>query len=430
MKQPRSDAPQRKPRRRWRWHIPPAILHGPETLEGTLVLEEVESEKGLLLWQAARDVTLWSSVEPVEKREGLFAAEAGERRREVLGRVDVGELKEAMETLARMLESPAQADSEEVRSACEEVSRWAEENGLAATALAFAQAGALAAPRHAAAGLRVGVLARDRGEDARAETWFRRTIGLARQSKDWESYSRAFISLGNLYVRRGNLPVARHLHIRALRAARRHSFREIQGKALHNLFGIALEMGRPKEAESYARAALEAYGPEHPGVPLLAHDVAYFWTTLGHFSPALSVFQALLPVIRKPKHRVAVLGNLARAAGGTGDRETYEEAKARVWEMTDDAEAREYAARALLGVAHGASSVGEWSEAERAARAAQEIAEERQEARVQHQTEVVLEAVRSERSAEAAAAGGVDAEDVDALAADFVRSLREHSAAG
>lgn len=433
MKAPRSsDSPQRKPRRRWRWHVPPAILHGPETLEGTQVLDEVKGEIGLLLWQSLRDVTLWSSIDPPEKREALFAATAGERRRALLGHAEEAGVGEPMQLLARLVEDPAKAEPEEVMGACREVSEWAEAEGLLATALAFAQAAALASPRTGAAGLRVGKLARKKGEDARAETWFRRTIGLSRQGKDWASYAEAFIALGNLYVRRGSLPVARHLHIRGLRAARRHSLRELQAGALHDLFGIALELGEAREAEAHARAAFDAYGPEHPRVPMLAHDVAYFWMTLGHFEPSLAVFQALLPEIRKPSARICVVGDIARAAGGAGERETFERAQAQLEELLREPESGEYAARALLELAHGAASLGEWSTAEQAARQAQELAGERQEAQVREVAQGILEAIQGERAVETARAGGerVQREEIDALAADFVRSLTEHSAAG
>lgn len=432
MKQRRSDTPQRKPRRRWRWHIPPAILHGPETLEGTELLDEVKGAKGLVLWQALRDVTLWSGIEQPADRAGLFAPGAGERRREGVRSIGGSEIDSQLETLTGLLDDPEGATSEAVTGACGEIATWAEENALPATALAFAQAGALASRTNAAAGLRVGKLARKKGEDARAETWFRRTIGLARQAKDWDSYASAFIALGNLYIRRGNLPVARHLHIRALRAARRHSLRNTQAMALHDLFVIAIEMGQVKEATAHARGAFEAYGPRHRRIPVFAHDVAYFWTTQGYFEPALAVFEALFPVLNGAAHQICAVGNIARAAGGVGKREVFSRAQEQMDELLQKEEAREYAARALLDVARGGATLGEWSAAENAARMAQEIAAERQEARVLAVAETILDAVRNERAAEFAVAARAELarDEADALAADLVRSLKEMSAAG
>ena len=81
------------------------------------------------------------------------------------------------------------------------------------------------------------LLARRRNEMARAETWFRHTVMVSRQTGDWESYSRAYIALGNMLIARGNLPAAAKMHIKALRAARRKGLQQIQGMALHDLGG-------------------------------------------------------------------------------------------------------------------------------------------------------------------------------------------------
>src|SRR5688500_8834386 len=70
----------RKPRRRWRWHVPPALMHGGESLEGVQVLEEVQGPLGLLLWETYRDVALWAGTAP-EERDGLFSAGAAAARR-------------------------------------------------------------------------------------------------------------------------------------------------------------------------------------------------------------------------------------------------------------------------------------------------------------------------------------------------------------
>jgi len=432
MKTRPSEKPPRKPRKRWRWHVPPAILHGPETLEGTEMLDEVGGETGVLLWQSLRDVTLWSGAAP-EKREGLFSPGAGEGRRSMLRSVKVDpEIRAPLDTLAELVENPAGAVADTVTAACREISQWAESNGNLAAAVAFAQAGALASPANPTAGLRVAKLARKKGENARAETWFRRTVGLARQAKDWESYSRAFLGLGNLYKLRGAFPTARHLYIRGLRAAKRHSMRTLQGDALHELFGVAADMEQPREAESLARAAYEAYGPDHPLIPALAHDVAFFWTTLGHFGPALSVFQALLPEFHRPVDRMCIAGSLARAAGGAGAEEAFTEARREVERLLSDPGAGEIAARALLDLARGAVSLGDWDAAERAVSRAREIAQEREEARVLQVAESIVDAVRSERTLEEEKAGGekLDVEETEALAADFIRSIREHAAAG
>ncbi|MDP9349296.1 MAG: hypothetical protein M3P24_09190, partial [Gemmatimonadota bacterium] len=354
MKQPRPAAKQKRQRRRWRWHIPPAILQGEEKLEGMELLDElqasrtveVDRETGLVLWQSLRDVTLWASFDTmgqpgaqdaadedtgkqkpmrdyrptVADRAGLFSSTAAERRNASLARIDpeLG-ITDPLRVLAGLLEDPLGTPQEVVTGACGEISHWAEEHELMATALAFGQAAALASPRNPVTGLRVGKLARKKGENARAETWFRRTVGLARQAKDWASYAEAFLWLGNLYVQRGSFPVARHLFIRSARAAKRHSLRNVHAGALHDLLVVAVLTGNIQEAASLARAAFDTYGTEHPRLPALAHDIAYFWMRLGQFEPALAVVEVLLPEMRTAASRMVVLGSIARAAGGVGD---------------------------------------------------------------------------------------------------------------
>ncbi len=432
MKQPRRpDAPPRKPRRRWRWHIPPAIVHGAEALEGTEILSEYTGELGLVLWQAVRDISLWSSVTPPENRAGLFGPNAGKRRAASIAAANPdSEIAPALATVARILEDPAGTSTEQVMLACREISQWADAQGTLATALSFAQAAAFACPGNAASGLRVGQIARRRLEYARAETWFRRTIGLARQARDWASYAEAFLALGTLYMQRGNFPVARQLFIRAYRAAKRHSLRNVLAGSLHNLFWTAVSSGQHDEAEALSRTTFEAYDPESPRVPAFAHDVAYFWVSRGQFAPALSVFQALLPHINVPTERLAILGSTARAAGGAGDRDRFDEVGPEIWKLIRGSEVGEQAAGVLTDLARGAASLGRWNEAEEAAKAAEELATEAGQAQVQITAQAILDAVRHERRFETNVQAAETTSSVDGLATDLVRTLDEYAAVG
>src|SRR5688500_20400032 len=93
------------------------------------------------------------------------------------------ELEEPLSVLARMLGEPTRITEEMVALSCRRISQWSDDDGLLATALAFAQAAATVTPGDAVAAFAVGKLARRRAEYARAETWFRRTIALARDRK-------------------------------------------------------------------------------------------------------------------------------------------------------------------------------------------------------------------------------------------------------
>jgi tetratricopeptide (TPR) repeat protein len=424
MRPKRLSPPVRRTTRRWR--TPPAITHGAEPFEGLAVLDEVKGPLGFLLWQAARDVNLWAAVEPGE-RAGLFVPGADASLQALIrsAGVDV-QLESPLMTIMRMTGSPETVRPEGVELACQHIAHWADHQGFLATAICFGQAAALAVPMDAGAAYAVGRMARRRAEYSRAETWFRRAVALARQTGDWQSYALAFSGLGNLYMQRGNFPAARRFHVRALRAARRHSLRAIQGSAQHDLFVLAAGSNHKDEAERYARGAFESYGPEHPRLPALANDLAYVWMERGHFAPALTVFEALLPHLSRQEDRLVCLANIVRAAAGAGERRLFEQMWDEVWDGLSRDGGTENAAQVLLELAHGAAQLGETERAERAAERAVKTARERGEAKTLLTAESVLDSVRRGRAARARAAEAprpAAPEDTEVFATDLVRSL-------
>lgn len=424
MRPKRLSPPVRRTTRRWR--TPPAITHGAEPFEGLTVLDEVKGPLGFLLWQASRDVNLWAEVTP-EERVGLFVPGADASLHALVrsAGVDV-QLESPLMTIVRMAGSPETARPESVELACQHIAHWADQQGYTATAICFGQAAALAVPMDAGAAYAVGRMARRRAEHSRAETWFRRAVALARQTGDWQSYALAFSGLGNLYMQRGNIPAARRFHIRSLRAARRHSLRAIQGSAQHDLFVLAAGANRQEDAERYARGAFESYGPEHTRLPALAVDIAYFWMERGHFAPALTVFEALLPHMARQEDRLVALANIVRAAAGAGERKLFEQTWDEVWDALARDGGSENAAQVLLELAHGAAQLGESERAERAAERAMRTASDRGEARTQLSAESVLDSVRRSRAARgrtAEAPRPPAPEDTELFATDLVRSL-------
>lgn len=413
---------QRAPRR---WRTPPPLTRGSETLEGMDILREVGGEAGILLWQAYRNVMFWATAEPAERGK-LFSAEAGQKRMtELLDAAIPTDLLEPLVAVGRMLSTPESTTDEAVAEACGAVAKWAERNGYEATSLSFTQAAALATPRSATLSLAVGQIARRRGELARAETWFRHAIMVARQTGDWASYSRAYLSLGNMLMRRGNLPSAYRMHIKALRAARRKGIVKIQGEALHDMFVISHEMGRFEQAEDYVRMAYRAYGPDHPRLPALAHDIAYIWMERGFFARALPIFQALEARFSTPVDRIALVSSIARAAGGAGQREVFRKAWIEVMRMAREQSAEAVLPAAVLELAEGAASLGEWDRAEQAAEQAFKAATERGQGKVQHRAEALLQAIRNDRIVEKRVAheAAATTAKADTLANELVRSL-------
>jgi tetratricopeptide (TPR) repeat protein len=389
------------------------------------ILRELGGDTGLLLWQAYRNVMLWSTAD--EERGKMFSPEAGRRRVDEVQEADIAaELREPLSVVARMLEEPGTIEGDTVAAAATAIARWAQAEGAGGTALAFTQAAALAAPHNAALSHEVGLLSRERNDPARAETWFRHAIMIGRQTGDWSSYALSYIALGNMLARRGNFPSANRMEIKALRAARRKGLPRIQGIALHDLFVIADEMGRDAQAEEYARQAMRAYGPDHHKLPALAHDVAYFWMSRGYFSRVLPVFQALLPHFAGQPEEIWVHAHVARAAGGVGNREVFRKAWVEVNRMARDPMYAAKLSGAWVEIAEGAASLGEWDRAEQAAEKGLAAARERGENKLAARAEGVLDASRTGRRVEErrSRVAAETADRADALAADMVRSLQ------
>lgn len=412
------------PRLPRRWRTPPPLTRGSESLEGMEILREVGGEVGILLWQAYRNVMFWASADQ-EDRAQLFSPAAGKKRAAELAEARIPEqLAGPLSTFTEMLSAAERIQGDAVAQACTGVARWAEDEGHLNTALSFTQAAAVASQRNARLALAVGKLARRRNEVARAETWFRHTVMLARQTGDWESYSRAYIALGNMLIARGNLPAAAKMHIKALRAARRKGLQQIQGMALHDLFVIADELGRDEQAQEYARQAFRAYGIGHPRLPVLGHDIAYFWMQRGYFGQALEVFQRLEGHMDDSRMRLLLAANIARAAAGSGNRELFRKAWTQVYRMNKDPELQAVVANATLELALGAAALGEWDRAEQAAQESLEQAVKLGQGKVRFRAESLLESVARGRTAQVRIAEKQrTSTKVDTLAHDLLRSL-------
>jgi tetratricopeptide (TPR) repeat protein len=380
---------------------PPLTRGGTDTFRGSVVIEELGNPLAVLLWDTLRGVLLWAGEEPGARRELFHPRAPGRRRARMAEGAGGSPLAEPLDALLRALDDPDAAAPTEVAGACRRVSAWADATGCAGTALAFMQAAALADPTDAEAAYLTGRLARGRAETFRAEGWFWEAVARSRPARDPGSRVLANIGLGNLHLQRGNLPAAGRTHARALRIAQRHGLRSLEGMASHDLFVVADERGRATEAADHAEQALRAYGPGHPRLRSLAHDVSVFWMNQGSFAPALRVLVSVLPHIRGRRERLLTLGSLARAAGGVGERQTFDTAWDEVLETVDGAGVRESegACQALLALAQGALSLGDWERAERAATEAVRVAAARGEGKVVVDADSVLDAVRSGRAA-------------------------------
>ncbi|HEU0302393.1 MAG TPA: hypothetical protein VFR37_23240 [Longimicrobium sp.] len=427
MSKPHPETKRRSPRP---WVVPPGLLLQDEPYEGFYVLEETRSELGVLLWQSLRDVDLWSAAPP-EARATLFAPGSLRRRTERIEEEVPPDdpVRPLLEATARLLAAPDRVPESEVSEVCEEISRWASDQGFPRTALSFAQRAALSAPDEAGPAHLVGMVARRAADYRRAETWFRRALALARRNRDWRHYGLAHLGIANLHMQRGDAPKARVRLLRALRASRRYGLWSVRSMVLHDLFCITATGEHAEHAEMYARAAFRSYGRRHPRLPALAHDVARYWMSRGYYAQAYETFTAVLPHIARPSDRLLAWSNLAQAAGGGGDAARFQDAWSSVWQLVDCGTDLDRSAEALINVASGAAMLGQWVRQEMAASFALAAACRRDESQERLKAEELLEAARKagkgRREPEAVEPPPEFSPASDALAEQLVSALTE-----
>ena len=337
-----------------RWIIPPPLLATGEVFPGHGILEEVPGDAGLLLWRCCSDVELWASVPPRDRRH-LFSEEAWQKRMDAIALCSVPAMTAfQLRITAEVLTNGESVQPLKISAACQVLSAWASSQGYPRTAIALAQAGALAAPSDATSAFHVGLAARKIANYPKAESWFRRAIGVARRARDWKAYALAYNGLGSMYMQRGAVPLAKASLVSALKAARAHGVWSVRGPVLHDLFILAANAGDWPEADRLARRAFRAYGKRHPRLPALAYDVAYSWMLRGFFDQALPVFQAVVERTNDRSLRLLFLSSLARAASAAGKKMLFAEAWVEAWAIIHGNESTERVPEALINLARAA----------------------------------------------------------------------------
>lgn len=332
----------RPPRRRGQqrlWCVPEALLRDPDSspIDGAVILQEIRGDRGLLLWQSARDVLLWTDTDPNDRHE-LFAPDAIIQRQYLLQVAQMPcDAGAAVRTIAQLLRGhPARdGDARLVKRACHQIARWAETEGASRTAITFAQAAAAACPKEAKAALRVGHLSARVGHHALTESWLWRAVALARREGDWSTYGNAYLDLAHLAERRNERRKVRSRFTRALRVGKRYGHSAMRALAYHGLFRLASAEFEFADADRYARAALRFFGKEHPLRPTILHEYADLLlkqATAGALTPieaghlAVDVLASVIPDRATESERIDSLLLLVRAASYAKQRVVMENA--------------------------------------------------------------------------------------------------------
>lgn len=227
-----------------------------------------------------------------------------------------------------------------------------------------------------------------------AEAWLRYTADRATAAEDWEHHALALSGLGNLNRQRGNFPDSVRFHSLALRSARDHGVRRLEGDALYDLAVMHFESGELDEGMKYAREAITAYGPGHSQLVRMVNDLAWIWMHQhGESGRALELFYAIEPRVQDPPFRAVLLANIARAAAEEGQAHIYEltwpEAYAYIRRQdTEDGHAAAFCQLALAALASM-----QLERARQAATLCLNVAERRREAYSVFMAEQILDAL-------------------------------------
>ncbi|HEX2094925.1 MAG TPA: hypothetical protein VHG28_21170 [Longimicrobiaceae bacterium] len=391
------------------------------------VLRELEHPLAFLFWEALRDVLLWNSVGP-EERRGLFHP-SPPRVREYLAYalLQAPELEEALRGLRVVSELPELAEEARVAEACAGVALWAEARGMKETAVQFAEAAARVEPEVSARSFTAGRLCRRLGDAPRAAMWYARAARLARiayrrRRKGSEiDFANAHLGHGNLEHDLGNYREAEFHYMKAARAALRSGRKSLAAMANHSMVGVAGDTSRHGDALEYARKAVALYPADHPLFPALVHDVARLWMGMGYFSSALLLLERVLPRMERPDEKMVVAASLARSAAAVKDHIRYERTTAYV--LATAAADTGMAASSLYHVAEGARSFWEWERATAMAEKALDIARQRDNGTIIALAERLLESLARREPGDVDLVpeeGGI----IDALTRTILRKLR------
>lgn len=396
-------------------------------LAGADVVRELPPEVALPVWQTLRSVLLWAGEEPAMRGDLFEPCAMEDWERQLLEDDWEPDVRCPLAVLVGEMGRLAEASPETMARTCLCVTDWALEHGYVATALAYAEAAALAWPQHPRYSWTAGRLIRAYGNQREAEMWLKRAERAAASLGDWDAQALASNSLGNVYYELGNYPRAQKTLRDALRVARRHRLRNREGEILHDLFVVLTWSGELEAAEQLARETYEIYQSGHHRLPALVHDVAVLWMMRGHFARALFVLQELPPFISAPGERARVLSMLARAAAACSKEGLFLDAWAQATEIFEDPALRRRAAPDFIELGLGASSLGKWDMAEQALRSALELAVSVGESDVRARAETALAAVEARRIAEHDR-NPIDVRNppaTDAMATGFITCLYE-----
>lgn len=215
------------------------------------------------LWLTLRRVRDWADTPSDERaaffveqggRDGAGAAQRAERWTEA--RAQAPELSTALGTLGTLWSSPAEAGAAELADACDLVAQWAESRALNETCLQYAEAAAALEPESAKRANLAGRACRIAGAWPRADVWYQRGLGMARQRNSRVELFRGSLGAGAVAYLQGRYRAAHDFFVSGAWKARDMGRLPLAARAQHDLMLLTVELGRFGKALTHAQRAL------------------------------------------------------------------------------------------------------------------------------------------------------------------------------
>jgi tetratricopeptide (TPR) repeat protein len=369
------------------------------------ILAEVQNAAGLVLWQDVRHLRDWAESAP-DVRTKLFNPPSRSvlaKRRDACA--CAGELIGPLELFASMKSNPPNVSASELGVACEHVVEWALSREHTQTAVEFAEAAALVDPTNPRFSVLAGRLTRNMNEFDRAEVWFKRGIGLAREQDNVVEQFWGHVGYGKLCKELGRIQDARKHLSRASRLAWKEGPPSLAASVQHDICALLMVRGKLSEAAERAQSALLWYPKSHPRLPLFAADVALMLVLGRRYAPAARLLRTVLRTAPQPTARTAILALAARAFAGAGEPEEAAVMRHRALKLLKKHPGMEAVARWHLADAH--RLIGEWEAAQAEAHVAFSLAAARNDRETVRMTRILLRLIERRKPAPARGIGGL-----------------------
>lgn len=394
------------------------------------ILDELPGVLGLVLWQDVRHLHAWAEAADAGPARSIPRIPRGPSPKDLFNptpppwviakraeaRAQCGELADALDLFRSVTAAPLAVDRAAVAAACREVVEWALAREHTQTAIELAEAAARVAPEDPAIANLAGRVTRNAGEYARAEAWFNRAIGYAREQDDRVELTRAHLGKGILCKEMGRIRCAMHHFNIGSRKARKQGIQWLAAEVQHDLMLLLTEREQYSEAEKHAKLALRWYGKRHPRFPLFAADVALLMVMRRSYPLAARLSKGALRHVTSPGARAVILALHARALAGCGGVEELDRLRKRALRLLVDY--REKEALTLWHLAVAEWLAGRREAAKTTAERALEVAHQRGERETAAQSKRLLVAIRRRKTSPPASGTRRDGEFME-----FVQTL-------